>query len=285
MLRQRLLFGSLMIVLFAGVFILDGWLDGSLTASTADDKQTQGTLLAVLLAAVLGLGGIELSRLAAAKGLVVLNPVSILALVSLSTAWYWPQFTNIPQGLYLLFVVVFALLGMLLEQYLRFGTDGVLGNCGVSCFTMLYLGLLGAFVLGIRVDVGLWETLTVIFTVKASDIGAYAFGKMFGKHKFSPRVSPGKTWEGMAGATLVGMAVSFAFAAAFGIMAAWLALIFGACIAVLGQLSDLVESMLKRDARRKDSSNCVPGFGGILDVIDSPLFAAPFAYLAFKLMM
>ena len=62
-----------------------------------------------------------------------------------------------------------------------------------------------------------------------------------------------------------------------------LACLFGACVAGVGQLSDLVESMLKRDAQQKDSSNHVPGFGGILDVVDSPLFAMPFAYLFFKL--
>jgi phosphatidate cytidylyltransferase len=106
---------------------------------------------------------------------------------------------------------------------------------------------------------------------------------MFGKHKLSPRVSPGKTWEGLAGAIVAAVLVSFAFAAYSGIMRVWPALTFGLCMAVIGQLSDLAESMLKRDAQQKDSSNRVPGFGGILDVIDSPLFAAPFAYVFFRL--
>jgi phosphatidate cytidylyltransferase len=66
-------------------------------------------------------------------------------------------------------------------------------------------------------------------------------------------------------------------------MAWWLALVFGGCFAVIGQMGDLAESMMKRDARQKDSSNRVPGFGGILDVIDSPLVAVPFAYLFFRL--
>jgi len=61
----------------------------------------------------------------------------------------------------------------------------------------------------------------------------------------------------------------------------WSAAIFGVCFAFIGQIGDLVESMMKRDAEQKDSANNVPGFGGILDIIDSPLLAAPFAYLFF----
>ena len=96
-------------------------------------------------------------------------------------------------------------------------------------------------------------------------------------------MSPGKTWEGLGGAVVVAAAVSIAFAVVFGIMGVGPALLYGICMAVIGQLSDLAESMLKSDAQMKDSSNRVPGFGGILDVIDSPLFAAPFAYLFFRM--
>jgi phosphatidate cytidylyltransferase len=181
------------------------------------------------------------------------------------------------------YVLVFSLLASVLAQYRQYGTDGVLANCGVTCLAILYLGLLAAFVVAIRVDVGLWETLALMFVVKGSDIGAFTFGKLFGRHKFSPRVSPGKTWEGLAGAIVVAMGISLAFALAFDIMAWSWALLFGGIFAVIGQLGDLTESMMKRDARQKDSANRVPGFGGILDVIDSPLVAAPFGYLFFRL--
>jgi phosphatidate cytidylyltransferase len=283
MLRHRLLFGALMTILLAGLVLFDGWLDGSLTASTADNEPIQATLLAVVLVVVLSVGGVELSRLAAAKGLVVLNPVAAVGLALLATTWYWPQMIQVSQGMYLLLVLTLVLAGMLLRQHFRFGNDGVLANCGISCFSMLYLGLLGAFVLGIRIDGGPWTVLMFIFVVKSSDIGAYAFGRLFGKHKLSPRVSPGKTWEGLAGAVIAAAIVSIAFAVVFDIMGVWLAPIFGACMAVIGQLSDLTESMLKRDAQQKDSSNRVPGFGGILDVVDSLLFAAPTAYVFFRL--
>ena len=283
MLKHRLLFGSLMTVLLVGLVIFDSWLDGSLTASTADNSPVQATLLAALLAVILSLGGIELSRLAAAKGLVVLNPAAAIGLALLATTWYWPQLIHVSQGTYLLLALAVVLAAMLLQQHFQLGNDGALANCGISCFSMLYLGLLGAFVLGIRIDGGPWAILAFIFVVKCSDIGAYTFGKLFGKHKLSPRVSPKKTWEGLAGAIVAAAIVSIAFAMVFGIMRLWLAPIFGVCMAVIGQLSDLAESMLKRDAQQKDSSNRVPGFGGILDVVDSLLFAAPFAYVFLKL--
>jgi phosphatidate cytidylyltransferase len=282
MLKYRLLFGTLLVVLVVGVILFDAWLDGSLTASPADNRPVQATLLAGVLVVFLVLGGIELARLAAARGLVVLNPVAVLGIALLATAWYWPQFFPVSASAYVLWVGAFVLAALLWQQHLRFGNDGALSNCGVSCLSMLYLGLLGAFILGIRIDGGPWMVLMFIFSVKFSDVGAYTFGKLFGKHKLAPQVSPKKTWEGLVGAVGVAVAVSIAFAVVFGIMEVWLAPVFGACMGVIGQLSDLSESMLKRDAQQKDSSNRVPGFGGILDVVDSLLFAAPAAYLFFR---
>jgi phosphatidate cytidylyltransferase len=283
MLKHRLLFGSLMTVLFSGLVLFDGWFDGSLTASAADDRQVHATLVALLVAGAASLGGLEFSRLAASKGLVILNPVCALGLVLLSTSWWGAQLVPILPGTYLLLATVLTLAGMLVWQQMRFGVNGVLANCGISCFSLLYLGLLGSFILGIRVDGGPLDFLAFVFVVKCSDIGAYTFGRLFGRHKLAPSVSPGKTWEGLAGAVAAAIVVSLAFAWVLGIMRVWLAPVFGASMAVVGQLSDLSESMLKRDAQQKDSSNRVPGFGGILDVIDSPLFAAPVAYLFFAM--
>lgn len=283
MLRHRLLFGTLMTILLVGLVIFDGWLDGSLFAPVNEASRAPATLLMVLLLAVLSLGGIEFSRLAAGRGLRVLNPVATIGLALVATTWYWSHLIEIPQNTYLLPVLTFVLAALFLQQHFQLGNDGALGNCGISCFSLLYLGLLGAFVLGIRIDEGPWAMLIFVFVVKSSDIGAYTFGKLFGKHKLSPGVSPKKTWEGLIGAAVVAMIVSIAFALISGIIRVWVAPIFGACMAVIGQLSDLAESMLKRDAQQKDSSNRVPGFGGILDVIDSLLFAAPVAYVFFRL--
>jgi len=274
-----------MAVFFGGLTILDGWFDGSATASEVDDKAVQGTLLTALVAVVLALAVIEFSRLAAAKGLKVLVLPCVAGVVLVSTTWYWPQVLDLAAHTYVLLAVAFFLLWAIMAHYRRQGIEGVMADCGASCLAVVYLGVLGAFLLAIRIEIGLWEALMLMFVVKFSDIGAYTFGKLFGKHKFSPRVSPGKTWEGLAGAMAAATAVSFAFAVAFGTMAPWQAVLFGPAFAFIGQMGDLVESMMKRDAQQKDSSNRVPGFGGILDVIDSPLVAAPFGYLFFRIVV
>jgi phosphatidate cytidylyltransferase len=110
-------------------------------------------------------------------------------------------------------------------------------------------------------------------------------GSLFGKYKFSSVISPKKTWEGMAGAVIFASVVASIFALAFGIMPLWKAVLFGVIFAFIGQMGDLAESMLKRAAEQKDSSNIVPGFGGILDVIDSPLASAVFAFVFFRLFL
>ena len=281
MLKYRLLFGTLMTVFFTAIVILDGWMDGSLTTSLADDKPVQGTILCILIALLVIPAQLELSKLAAAKGLKIFTPISITASILFASSWYWPQLTEIPPQIYLLFLSAFSLMGLLLYQYFRHGTSAALANCGANYFSISYLGLLAAFVLAVRIDFGLWPLLMFVFVVKSADIGAYTTGSLFGKHKFFPKISPAKTWEGMAGAVAAAMIVAILFAAGCDIMVLPLAAVFGFCFAFIGQFGDLAESMIKRDAEQKDSANNVPGFGGILDIIDSPLVAAPFGYLFF----
>ncbi|MHC4617598.1 MAG: phosphatidate cytidylyltransferase [Planctomycetota bacterium] len=285
MLKYRLFFGTLMTVLFTGIVIFDGWLDGSLTSSKIDDAAVQATILCVLIALLILAAQFELSTLASAKNLKIFVPFATLASVLVATTWYWPQFVKIAPRTYLFFVSAFCFLGFLLYQYACCGTANVVANCGANCFAVFYLGFLSAFVVAVRVDYGLWPLLMFVFVVKCSDIGAYAGGSLFGRRKFSPRISPGKTWEGMAAAVLVAMIVAVLFAAICDIMVWWLAAVFGFVFAFIGQLGDLAESMIKRDAETKDASSSVPGFGGVLDVIDSPLVAAPFAYLFFMVVI
>ncbi len=277
-----------MTAFFTAVVIFDGWLDGSLTASTADDKPIQGTVLCILIALLSVPAQLELSKLSAVKNLKMFIPVSIIASILFATYryWqqeYWHQFVVIRPETYLIFLSVFVMLSLLLYQYISYGTSGVLANCGANYFSILYLGLLSSFFVAMRLDFGLWALLMFVFVVKSADIGAYAIGTSFGKHKFSPKISPSKSWEGMAGAVGTAVIVAIGFAVSCDIMVWWLAAIFGLCFAFIGQIGDLVESMMKRDAEQKDSSNNVPGFGGILDVIDSLLVAAPFGYLFFML--
>jgi phosphatidate cytidylyltransferase len=273
-----------MTVLFVVAMLVDGWLDGSITSSVTDDRAIRATILCVLICVLLVLGQLELSVLTQAKQFQLFVPITIIASIALGTSWYVPQLIDIKPHVYIYFVCAFVVGGLFLYQYLLYGTRDVIVNCGANCFCIFYLGLLAAFNMAVRIDIGLWPFLMFIFVVKSADIGAYTAGSLWGRHKFSPNISPGKTWEGMAGAVIGAVLVSVFFAIFCDIIPWFWALLFGICFAFIGQLSDLAESLIKRDAEYKDSAASVPGFGGVLDVIDSVLLAAPFAYLFFKML-
>ncbi len=114
-----------------------------------------------------------------------------------------------------------------------------------------------------------------------NDTGAYVFGRLFGKRKLFPRISPKKTWEGAIGGGITAMAGAAAIATYTNDLSLIHWLMLGIIIVVSATLGDLVESMLKRSAKVKDSSNLLPGHGGILDRFDGVLLASPmvFTYL------
>jgi phosphatidate cytidylyltransferase len=158
----------------------------------------------------------------------------------------------------------------------------------------LYLGGLAWFLVALRVKGAehvrgsTMLILMILLCVKFTDIGAYFGGRSLGKHKLIFWLSPGKTWEGLLFGLLTAAAVGAICATQIEprsgySMTWWKGAIFGAIIGGVGQLGDLLESMMKRDAEVKDSGSLIPGFGGVLDVIDSPLLAAPVAYLLFSL--
>ncbi len=277
-----------MTLIFVGVVLLDGWVDGSLIAPETAILPIQASIFCLLIVLLIIPAQREMARLISKTGAHIFRPIVIVASILLATGWYWRQFYSDEAAFhlyYILFVSVWSLFSVLLHQGLRFGPKNAIINCSASFFMISYLGLLAGFVLGLRIDFGPWVLLMFIFTVKSSDIGAYTVGRLLGKHKFSPEISPGKTWEGLAGGVIFGSIVAYLFSRFCGIMGILPAVIFGAIFAVLGQLGDLAESMIKRDAEVKDSAQTVPGFGGILDVIDSPLATAPLAYLFFMLIL
>jgi phosphatidate cytidylyltransferase len=160
----------------------------------------------------------------------------------------------------------------------------------VAVWIAAYLGLLPSFLVQLRWPRGLegngvdqrstTALLLAIFVPKCGDIGAYFTGRLLGRRRMAPTLSPKKTWEGAGG----GVATSVL--AAIGIdrlgpvvRGGWpSAAVLGAALGIAGIVGDLAESLIKRDCRQKDASQVVPGFGGVLDVIDSILFAAPVAY-------
>ena len=132
--------------------------------------------------------------------------------------------------------------------------------------------------------------LFFILVTKCSDIGAYSLGSLIGRHKMIPKVSPGKTWEGFAGAILLSTAVALVFSHYFGAiklggMTLAHAALLGPLMAVGAVVGDLVESVFKRDSGVKDSGSFFPGIGGILDLLDSLLFNAPLMFLYLRLVL
>ena len=183
---------------------------------------------------------------------------------------------------------VFALmtLATLLEQNgaaIHAGPAGTTARLGVAVFGLAYLGLLPSFLLHLRwFDVGgaystAWLLALVVAVPKGCDIGAYAAGRLFGRTPLVPKLSPKKTVEGLVGGLLAAVGVACGVQAVVPILPGGYAeaAAFGLVLGLAGVAGDLAESMLKRDAMVKDASATVPGFGGVLDVLDSILFAAP----------
>jgi len=282
MLKHRLLFGTLMTIFFVCVVLFDGYLDGSV-AGSVENKPIQGTILCILVVGLVIASQMEISDLAKVNNIRIFTPLAITASILFSLTWYLCQFVSISKGTYLSVLSAVTVLSLFVYQYFSCQTKSVMANCGSNLFAIMYIGVLSSFAVGIRVSFGVWPLLMYVFVVKCTDIGAYTFGSLFGRHKFSPGISPNKTWEGMAGGVLLSTIASILFATMCGIMHWPWAILFGICFAFIGQLGDLAESMLKRDAELKDSASKVPGYGGMLDVIDSPLVAAVFAYLFFMI--
>lgn len=264
-----------MTVIFLALVLVDGWMDGSF--GEGEPLPVQGTILCCLLCLVQIPAHRELAGLAQLKGVRIPVTAAVIGSMVLASASYWQQFLPLPEVV-LSAILVFSFLAIVAQNYQQNGFEGMLVNCGGGALSLLYLGLMASFLMSIRIHFGLWALLMTLFVVKSADIGAYTVGRACGRHKFAPRISPGKTWEGMLGAVLFGVIVSVVFADRGEVMTWRVAVMFGICFAFIGQMGDLVESMMKRDAHLKDSSSRVPGFGGVLDIVDSPLVSAPFAY-------
>lgn len=291
MLRFRLLLGAVFIAALAGLC----WLDAVQTAGAPP-----GAWLFPLAVALSLLSSGEIVWLLSSaegrplRGLVYIGNLAIVA--ANGVPLFWPvERANCPLELFGWPLSIFsvAVLAGFVVAIVRYQQPGrVVVNLALSILALAYVGLLLSFVVQLRLFgtnvQGLLALVSMIAVVKMCDTGAYTVGRLIGRHKMAPQLSPGKTWEGAAGGLLFAVIGAWA---AFALLAPhlngrpsesleacrWIS--YGLIVGVAGMLGDLAESLLKRNAGRKDSSPWMPGFGGVLDVLDSILFAAPVAYL------
>lgn len=278
MLRQRLPMGIALILALIGVL----WLDSKLTPWHPIWHAL--VLLAGLLAAS------ELGKLLEQIIARPFQPLMVLATGGCLLANALVPVKNLAgvsalgpvAAAFVVFLALLLLTGVKLFDDARH----VLPRMAATLFGVAYIGLMGSFLTLLRVmfesTSGPFALYLVVAATKGTDTGAYTFGKLFGRHLMTPRLSPKKTWEGAAGGVLFAIGLTFLVQlieqASTGtrlLTSTAETLLFAISISIAGQLGDLAESLIKREARTKDASVSLPGFGGVLDLLDSLLLAAP----------
>jgi phosphatidate cytidylyltransferase len=236
-------------------------------------------LLAINL--VIGVGLFEFYRMMEAKGI---KPYKAVGVVSgLVVSWY----VYFQGGFFSsLFITLVLIVIMVLELFRRNGEFAVF-HISTTIFGVFYVAWLGSHVILLRqLGEGLpGEDLGGMFVILAfalawgTDSGAYFVGNAIGKRKLFARVSPDKTLEGALGGVVVCLIAAFIAKSTFApFLAAADALVLGVVSPAMATLGDLVESLMKRDVKVKETSRALPGHGGMLDRFDSVLFVAPLVY-------
>ncbi len=269
--------GSLLIAALAALLMADQRCEGAELAWLPGGRVPPGALLAAACAVViLPLLSWELSSLlraihGAAPGFASTAAMSISAFI-MGVAWaYGWDAVKTAAAAALLMTLLPALHALLRRDWIE-ALDGL----GYWLLTSLWIGWLPACWIAARTEMPAWALAWAVLTVKAGDIGAYFTGRMLGRHRLAPWVSPKKSREGLLGGAVLAALVGAWLAWQLGRPVA-LGAAFGALAAFIGMLGDLAESVLKREAGAKDSGRLLPGMGGCFDVIDSLLPTAPLA--------
>jgi phosphatidate cytidylyltransferase len=291
MLRWRLLLGTIFVAALVGMFWGDAYL--------ARQGKPAGMLLVPLAVVVGVLAAQEFLGMVRLREPLVSGAVTYVGTAAIVAAPWLAVLADRSPGDMQLIAYVSSLLAVVMLEICRYDKDSsqrVIERLAVGVLGLTYVGVLMSFVVRLRMSAwGLFPLISMLVVVKMGDIGAYTVGRLIGRHKLAPKLSPGKTIEGLVGG------VAFSIGGFFGLkaLAGPAARFFGATfpgdgpiqtagigvlclyavvVGLTGVAGDLIESLLKRDFGRKDSSAWMPGFGGILDLVDSPLLAAPVAW-------
>ncbi|MDQ2886830.1 MAG: phosphatidate cytidylyltransferase [Chloroflexota bacterium] len=248
-----------------------------------------GWLAFVALALVVLLGTVELHNMLLHVGyrpLVWISFVlSILFLIAAMFPSYRLSIIEISLGVSLL--VSFSWL------FFRKRLDGAMVDWALTMAISLYLGWPTSFMLLLRgytpatfqgsgavtLPTGVWWLLVVLLGVWGFDAAAFFSGRYFGRHKLAPEISPGKTWEGVVGGLVLSITAALVLAVVPLHVPWYFAILLGVLIGMAATLGDLAESLIKRQTHVKDSGQIMPGHGGMLDRIDSLLFAVIVVYI------
>lgn len=293
MLKHRLITGPILIAVMLVIVWIDDRVDTVPLSGFWQDlfrgkaHPPRGLVLFIVGLIVAPMAAVELCRIFETQGIRTRRWLTgFAAALGLTLSYSIPMTTGaitaiaiISTGMILVFVA------SLLTFSQHRNVQGVVAAAGAVMFAMVYLGFMLGFLLALRRSHSAWWIVGIILITKSCDTGAYFTGRAIGRHKLIPWLSPGKTWEGLFGGVALSVIIGMLLAEA----SRWLPdqqdhvpLLWGAMIgvvfAIVGQFGDLTVSLFKRGAGIKDSSRMLPGLGGLLDVLDSPLMVAPVAY-------
>lgn len=234
-------------------------------------------LFAVLVAIAVIFGILEISRAFDADNTQISIPPLVIATAVLSIATWKGSLAG------LAIATAFCIPNLLILQ-LRTGPEGFVKRATATTLVLVYLPFLAGFIILLaRPFDGLYRVMTFVVLIACNDTFGYLVGVMAGRHPLVPKISPKKTWEGLAGSlffTIIGGALSFHY-----LMHEhwWIGAIVGLVVVFTATSGDLIESALKRDLSLKDMGTMLPGHGGVMDRIDSALLSGPAVWLAFEI--
>ena len=216
------------------------------------------------------------------KGVRLFKPLGLLvgALIPITIYFRFP----VQEGLQFLFIIIGIIILFLLELTKKETHQAIL-SISATIFGIIYISWCFSFIIRVRqLPEGALLTGFLIVVTKASDVGAYLWGKKFGKISLIKKISPKKSLEGSIGGFFTSLGVGVIFSLFIGSITFWEKFFLIIILAIVAQLGDLFESLIKRDCQVKDSGRLLPGMGGILDVMDSLIFAAPTFYIYIKML-